>query len=126
MAANPILLGEDVDNRLGLDSAEAQDGFIRSTGLAAIPSYRRSGAGPDASLAHGGEARARAPSRSATVQSSALPPVFAATPFSNLYPTDFPPLPAPPPYPACRQDLSALDCAASPPFVFDSRATFFV
>lgn len=33
----PILLGEDLDARLGLDSAEAQDRFIRLTGFSFVP-----------------------------------------------------------------------------------------
>nr|CAD1830159.1 unnamed protein product [Ananas comosus var. bracteatus] len=35
--ANPILLGEDLDERLGLDTIEAQEGFIRQIGFSSVP-----------------------------------------------------------------------------------------
>nr|CAD1840706.1 unnamed protein product [Ananas comosus var. bracteatus] len=35
--ANPILLSEDLDERLGLESSDAQDRFIRLTGFNSIP-----------------------------------------------------------------------------------------
>nr|CAD1819927.1 unnamed protein product [Ananas comosus var. bracteatus] len=36
---NPIFLGESLDQRLGLDSLDAQERFIRLTGFASIPAY---------------------------------------------------------------------------------------
>nr|CAD1842482.1 unnamed protein product [Ananas comosus var. bracteatus] len=39
--ANPFILGEDLDQRLGLDSREAQDDFITQTGFTSIPRARR-------------------------------------------------------------------------------------
>nr|CAD1840722.1 unnamed protein product [Ananas comosus var. bracteatus] len=38
--ANPILLGEELDEHLGLAPLEAQEGFIRQTGFNSIPAYR--------------------------------------------------------------------------------------
>nr|CAD1838373.1 unnamed protein product [Ananas comosus var. bracteatus] len=35
--ANPILLGEDLDSRLGLDSRAAQEAFLRLTGFTSVP-----------------------------------------------------------------------------------------
>ncbi len=35
--AQPILLGESLDQRLGLDSLESQDRFIRQTGFSSVP-----------------------------------------------------------------------------------------
>ncbi len=39
--ANPILLGEDTDRHLGLDTAEAQDHFIKYSGFRCIPKAAR-------------------------------------------------------------------------------------
>lgn len=38
--ANPIVLGEDLDRRLGLDSMEAQESFLRQTGFNSIPAMQ--------------------------------------------------------------------------------------
>nr|CAD1831404.1 unnamed protein product [Ananas comosus var. bracteatus] len=37
--ANPILLGENIDERLGLVTVEAQDDFIRRTGFSSVPTF---------------------------------------------------------------------------------------
>nr|CAD1842710.1 unnamed protein product [Ananas comosus var. bracteatus] len=52
--ARPILLGEDLDHHLGLDSLEAQEGFIRQTGFRSVPAYRNQGQRKDLSHAVGG------------------------------------------------------------------------
>lgn len=40
---NPILLDEDLDGRLGLDTTEAQERFIRQTGFSSIPAFGNRG-----------------------------------------------------------------------------------
>ncbi len=88
-AACPILLVEADDRRLGLDTAEAQEGFLRSSGFTSSP--RSTGVGPR--CAQGGGAPDRALGRGSVY----YPLVRRTPPFSNFNPLDFPPLP---PYPA--------------------------
>nr|CAD1835781.1 unnamed protein product [Ananas comosus var. bracteatus] len=59
--ANPILLGEDMDERLGLESTEAQDRFIRQTGFNSIPA-RGAQAWPSGPRDHAGSDRRRSSS----------------------------------------------------------------
>nr|CAD1831266.1 unnamed protein product [Ananas comosus var. bracteatus] len=56
----PILLGEDLDARLGLDTAEAQDRFIRLTGFSSVPPMGDQGENrPNLSGGAGGDASMR-------------------------------------------------------------------
>lgn len=44
--ANPILLGEGLDEHLGLNTLEVQETFIRQTGFSSIPPYLNPGSSP--------------------------------------------------------------------------------
>nr|CAD1837459.1 unnamed protein product [Ananas comosus var. bracteatus] len=44
--ANPILLGKDLDEHLGLNTLDAQEGFIWRTGFNLVPAYQERGSSP--------------------------------------------------------------------------------
>ncbi len=105
--ADPILLGEALDRRLGLDSAEAQVNFIRSTGFSASP---LSGGARGARVNHGGGAPASMLRRGSGEWRPVCPSDQGVAPVSNLDLLDFPPLPS---YSGGCQGASAVVCGAS-------------
>ncbi len=90
--ADPILLGEAADRRLGLDSAEAQDAFVVRAGFSALlAGYSPPGARPRHSFCF----PARGPGRGSEEERRRLPErtVMARSSFSISNSRDFPPLP---------------------------------
>ncbi len=89
--AEPILLSEAIDRRLGLDSVEAQANFIRCSGFGSSAPY---GGAQGAFASHDGGATAGSPHRGSGERRPVCPSVHGVALVSNLELLDFPPLPS--------------------------------
>nr|CAD1838382.1 unnamed protein product [Ananas comosus var. bracteatus] len=84
--ANPIFLGEDLDARLGLETSEAQDRFIRQTGFSSIPAQGSldwphiSRGDPHRHSSSGGAARPTAPAAGTSSFSNPSSPALLPRP----------------------------------------------